>query len=922
MRYFADKIVYDKYEPENTNVVWVQPTEEGAQIKAYIDGEWQLIGYDHDAYRKPASGIPESDLEESVRNAIDNAQHLDGKIDAEIERSERVDANLNERLGIVEQLADISISGGDATIATASDFNNPTAEQKAYIPTVGAILDGADTTPTSGSGKLVTSGGVYNVINSLKSAGYVFAGVATTSTSPGTPTEKVFYIGGAGTYANFGTSVTVPVGSVCVFKYNGSWVKEQIVVMDNTFINKVEYSTEQTRNLADAAIRNDNYYLNSSGMYDYEAGNMCIIFPCQASTTYTISKTITTRFRVAYFSSYPENRAVGGGIISNNSAASITITTNASAAYLVAYIYNSTGETKTKDEVLASLQIELGSTATEYVAPYTAKDVVARNDISELEVVLGSTTKGLTDNDIITGGFRTYDTGVIGSNSAYFYSKPIKLYTGDKVIISTTTIPTVVAAISIVDENNNFLYLVYQGEGQDASYTFEVYEDMYVGLSAPLSRIAAFSIQREGGLQRLSDNIEQTGDLSRIVFGGNTGLRETEINKGYYRSTAGALEQMNAYFYSKPILVHLGDIITTSSTIAPSSSVSVISEVDKDNVYISTLKAGNGTSQTINYTVPKDCYISISALQTQLGLFGIELNGIDERIEMIDGSISLGADNLPILTDNPLTQIRREQGYGAIIRKWGIIGDSLSSGEMQCYNSDSSSATDYKFIDMYQYSWGQVFARLIGATAYNYSNGGQTTWGWLKSQGVVHDDTYIGGVGGGDWDLAQQAGEEKDAYIIALGVNDRKKIEDEDYVLGSTSQITQYDGTTSDIDDTTTYPKSFVRYYAGIIQRLLSIQPKAKIFCMTPLGENYSAISQTIRDIVTYFGGNVYLVDMVTYIPEGYKVSGFNLNGHLSPMGYAYIGYLVNTYIDWIIRKNGAAFIDTALIGTNYRPSF
>ena len=152
------------------------------------------------------------------------------ELDAEQARAESAEGGLDERLGIVEQLADISISGGDATIATASDFNNPTTEQKAYIPTVGAILDGADTAPTSGSGKLVTSGGVYNVINSLKSAGYVFAGVATPSTSPGTPTEKVFYIGGAGTYANFGTSVTVPVGSICVFKYNGSWAKEQIAL--------------------------------------------------------------------------------------------------------------------------------------------------------------------------------------------------------------------------------------------------------------------------------------------------------------------------------------------------------------------------------------------------------------------------------------------------------------------------------------------------------------------------------------------------------------------------------------------------------------------------------------------------------------------------------------------------------------------
>lgn len=70
---------------------------------------------------------------------------------------------------------------------------------------------------------------LISIINSL-GTGYQFMGVATPSTSPGTPDYNVAYIGGAGTYANFGTSVTVPVGSIGVFKYNGSWTKEQIAL--------------------------------------------------------------------------------------------------------------------------------------------------------------------------------------------------------------------------------------------------------------------------------------------------------------------------------------------------------------------------------------------------------------------------------------------------------------------------------------------------------------------------------------------------------------------------------------------------------------------------------------------------------------------------------------------------------------------
>lgn len=71
---------------------------------------------------------------------------------------------------------------------------------------------------------------LLSIINSVGGGGYIFKGVATPSTSAGTPDENVFYLGGAGTYANFGTSVTVPVGSICVFKYNGTWTCEQIMV--------------------------------------------------------------------------------------------------------------------------------------------------------------------------------------------------------------------------------------------------------------------------------------------------------------------------------------------------------------------------------------------------------------------------------------------------------------------------------------------------------------------------------------------------------------------------------------------------------------------------------------------------------------------------------------------------------------------
>lgn len=72
---------------------------------------------------------------------------------------------------------------------------------------------------------------ILSIIDSM-GTGYQFMGVATPSTSPGTPDQNVFYLGGAGTYTNFGSSYTVPVGSIGIFAWNGSWEKIAIQIVE------------------------------------------------------------------------------------------------------------------------------------------------------------------------------------------------------------------------------------------------------------------------------------------------------------------------------------------------------------------------------------------------------------------------------------------------------------------------------------------------------------------------------------------------------------------------------------------------------------------------------------------------------------------------------------------------------------------
>ena len=95
---------------------------------------------------------------------------------------------------------------------------------------------------------------------------------------------------------------------------------------------------------------------------------------CEPNTTYTISKTVGTRFVVGYTVEKPANTVAVSGVIQNYTASAITITTGSDAVYLVAFVYNSSTDTTiTQEDMLASVQVEKGSTATKY-EPYTGVD--------------------------------------------------------------------------------------------------------------------------------------------------------------------------------------------------------------------------------------------------------------------------------------------------------------------------------------------------------------------------------------------------------------------------------------------------------------------------------------------------------------------------------------------------------------------
>lgn len=69
---------------------------------------------------------------------------------------------------------------------------------------------------------------LFAMVNSL-GADYQFIGVALPTTNPGTPDQNVFYISGCGTFPNF-NGATIPDGHIGIFKYNGQWVVDSVVI--------------------------------------------------------------------------------------------------------------------------------------------------------------------------------------------------------------------------------------------------------------------------------------------------------------------------------------------------------------------------------------------------------------------------------------------------------------------------------------------------------------------------------------------------------------------------------------------------------------------------------------------------------------------------------------------------------------------
>ena len=244
--------------------------------------------------------------------------------------------------------------------------------------------------------------------------------------------------------------------------------------------------------------------------------------------------------------------------------------------------------------------------------------------------------------------------------------------------------------------------------------------------------------------------------------------------------------------------------------------------------------------------------------------------------------------------EKPLDRIVTDGGFVGIFRTIACVGDSLSSGEFESWTTDDKRG----WHDMFEYSWGQYIARSTGSTVYNFSRGGMTAKEYVES--FAENNLF--------WASEKAA----QAYIIALAVND---VVHNDKPIGSIADI--------DKDDYTKNQPTYLGYYATIIQRYKKIQPRARFFLVAPPrhGDEQDTRRKDVRDALASlceFFDHTFLIDLYSYAP----VNDENFNkaymlGHMTPMGYLLTARTIESYIDFLIRKNPEEFNQVGFIGSN-----
>lgn len=409
-------------------------------------------------------------------------------------------------------------------------------------------------------------------------------------------------------------------------------------------------------------------------------------------------------------------------------------------------------------------------------------DTLEKNKMDKLLFDVETKTIGFIDDCYITNdGSKSLNT-----SSGHVMSDPIHLNKGDVIYVKCDGVIDIVSIISKVDVDNYIPIIIANGSGE---YKHEAIEDMEVVISAHKSWDKTYTVFNKFNAKQNNELNEKFNDITSNLLDVKRKVVNTYTNDCYITNDGLKCVDTNSYhIMSEEITLNKGDIIYVECDVVI-DVVSIISRVN-NNGYTPLVIADE--TKKYRYEATEDMKVVISAYRSWDKTYTVF-----SKSYAINGIIN---DFTPSFS---------------MFEKFGVIGDSYSSGEVAING----------YIDYYNLSWGQILARMSGNKCINFSSGGLSTRTWLTHEKGLQ---------------LLKSSEPQQLYICALGINDG-------YHLGES-----YLGTIADIQ---TKADTFYGNYAKIIEAVKTKAPNAKIIILTiaGYGTTTSKFNKAITDISIHY---------------------------------------------------------------------
>lgn len=311
---------------------------------------------------------------------------------------------------------------------------------------------------------------------------------------------------------------------------------------------------------------------------------------CKSNTTYTVSKkydATKNRFALAYTSEEPNYSQQVEGYVSNMYTNVMTITTNSTAKYLIAYVWIA-GGSNTYQEMLDSIKIEKGTQAT----------LDNGHGLGSMEIIICNKNILNQDLELFQGNYD--NNGNVITNSDRRIDKYIFLAKGNYILWSTINNWI---NVLIYDKNKKLLSIKNSNANKEIAFTLN--KDGYIrfGFNPIIESLDVFQLERntekitseEHKQQIIIFPFKQGQKLMQGDYLADDGIHNTKtqivldgVTNGL-RITNVTLHTNNIYYCVLPIKIDGIGINGTEGLL--SSHFKSLENVEPGNCYVT----GNGT---------------------------------------------------------------------------------------------------------------------------------------------------------------------------------------------------------------------------------------------------------------------------------------------------------------------------------------